>query len=64
MQTLSAAPDRLAIGAPQVFRNLAMFPLAGGALVVGNRVVHLSAFQMQKDVARAPRNGPAGSYRW
>jgi hypothetical protein len=29
MQTLSATLDRLAIGAPQIFRNLAMVPLAG-----------------------------------
>jgi hypothetical protein len=29
MQTLSATLDRLAIGAPQVFRNIAMVPLAG-----------------------------------
>jgi hypothetical protein len=47
MQTPSATLDRLAIG----------------ALVIGERVVHLSAFEMRVEEDRGRRRCTAGTYR-
>ena len=47
---ITASLQGLAIGAPQVHRNLALFPLlapteaAGGALAADGRVVHLAGY--------------------
>lgn len=44
MQEIIASLEGLAIGAPQVHRNIALFPLLAAAGAADGRVVHLTGY--------------------